>query len=379
MKVAVISSDYPSSDLLYGDVFVHTRLRQYQKQMQVAVTGVNENLPADRVFTNEGIDVHISNTLQGFYQQLRSLQADVIVCHFLQFRYLDFLQSLRKPLLIFAHGYDTTSWRRRLMNYDSIGSVRYLIPYMLSNMRQLKALRSFIRSTQNRPDVHFVYVSEWLRQAAQEDLGLEVKQSSVIANGIDTTRFSYTPKNPELRKRILLLRSFKAVNYGNDLAVQTILKLRDKPFFSELSFRLQGEGYLFPRLTECLREFPNIELVNSYSENKDIPGIHQQYGLFLCPSRLDSQGVSMCEAMSSGLVPLTTPVGGIPEFVTHGTSGFMENSAGALAQQIEHLYYHPDQFLQMSQNARRAIETSCAVTDTTAREIELIQALYHRS
>ena len=36
-------------------------------------------------------------------------------------------------------------------------------------------------------------------------------------------------------------------------------------------------------------------------------------GIFICPTRQDAQGVSMCEAMSSGLVPITLYNTAIPE------------------------------------------------------------------
>ena len=35
MKIVVISADYPSADFVYGDVFVHTRSKQYQQVADV--------------------------------------------------------------------------------------------------------------------------------------------------------------------------------------------------------------------------------------------------------------------------------------------------------------------------------------------------------
>ena len=43
--------------------------------------------------------------------------------------------------------------------------------------------------------------------------------------------------------------------------------------------------------------------------------MHKKNGIFMVPTRLDSQGVSRDEAMSSGLVPITNNVAAIPEFV----------------------------------------------------------------
>lgn len=379
LKVLVISSDYPSPEYIYGDVFVHTRLKEYRRHFNVVVAGFNANLAADRVFVNEGIPVTISKDVRIFEDFVRTQQPDVIVVHFVQFQFLDFLESLAKPLIIFAHGYDTTSWKRRLMNYDTLGSVRYLLPYIRSNRKQLHALRQFIIRAASRQDIHFVYVSEWLKQAATEDLGVTISHSHVIPNGINTTLFNPPPRTAEHRKKILLLRSFKAINYGNDMAMEVILLLSKKDFFHELEFSIYGEGYLFNSLTSRVKHLPNVTINNFFVENAHIPEIHAGYGIFLCPSRLDSQGVSMCEAMSSGLVPVTTPIGGIPEFVTHEVSGFLEKSPVQMAARIEYLYKNPDVFLEMSQASRAAIEAKCPVEETTQREVELILSVLTKS
>lgn len=83
----------------------------------------------------------------------------------------------------------------------------------------------------------------------------------------------------------------------------------------------------------------------------------------------------MCEAMASGLIPLTNPVGGIPEYAEHGVSSFQENSAEDMAQRIEQLYYDVSLFSKMSANARLSIESKCALDKTVLKEIEIIKRI----
>ena len=84
-----------------------------------------------------------------------------------------------------------------------------------------------------------------------------------------------------------------------------------------------GDGPLFEQTLEPLRGFDNITIKKGFITQQKIAELYKQYGVFLCPSRSDTQGVSRDEAMASGLVPVTNGVAAIPEFV--------DDSCGILA------------------------------------------------
>lgn len=374
MKLAVVSNDYPGPDLLYGDTFVHSRVKGYKASCEVAVIGFNSNLRQDRVFEYEGISVWITRDQSFFEQKIREYNPDAIVAHLIQHSIANLLLSFHKPLVIFIHGFEALSWKRRLMNYTKPGDLPYLLKYVRENRKQLKGLKEVVEKTKKRNDVHFIFVSNWLKEAARLDVNTTFFNAHVIPNGIDTTLFSFQKKAEEQRKKILILRSFKARNYANDIAVEVISILSKKKFFSELEFCIYGEGYLFKSLTDKVKHFPNVILNNYFVENKIIPSIHKQYGIFLCPSRLDTQGVSMCEAMASGLVPITCPVGGIPEYATNGVSSFQIETAKDIADKIEFLYNNPDAFLRMSEQARKEIVSKSDLSSTIKKELRVIHS-----
>jgi N-acetyl sugar amidotransferase len=375
MKILIISVDYPGPNNHYGDVFVHTRAKQYKKVAEVLVVGFRREFKPEHFYCYEGIEVYQTSDIKKFEEKIRLFDPTIICAHLVHRDYLEVLLKVNKPLAIFFHGFEVLSWRRRLMNYDTIGSLRYLIPYAIDNIKQRRRLRRFVAEADKRKDIGFVFVSNWLRSAVETDLGLAVPQCEVIPNGIDTSLFAYEPKKPEFRKKILLLRSFKGINYANDLMIDAIMALQDKPFFSELEFCIQGEGYLFPILTRRISHLKNVALKNSFVDNQSIPEIHRNYGIFLCASRLDTQGVSMCEAMSSGLVPITTSVGGIPEYSTHETDCFHVSSAKEIAEKIEFLYRNPDVFLTLSQNAAKNIRAVCDLSNTVQKEFAFVKRL----
>lgn len=375
IRLLVISADYPGPDLLYGDTFVHSRVKRYQSSCDVAVIGFNPHVVKDRIFEYEGISVCITRDQSVFEQKVIEYNPDVIAAHLIQHTIANVVLSFQKPFVIFVHGFEALSWKRRLMNYTKIGDLPYLWKYIHENRKQLKGLAKFAEKARGRSDVHFVFVSNWLKKAAQHDLRIRFENSHVIPNGIDTSLFAFHHKPQDHRKKILVLRSFKARNYANDLTIDAIKLLSQKNFFKDLEFCIYGEGYLFQSLTDQVKHFSNVTLRNSFVENKSIPAIHQNFGIFLCPSRLDTQGVSMCEAMASGLVPITSPTGGIPEYATDGVSSFQVKTAKDIADKIEFLYHNPDVFLNMSVQARQEIITKCDLTSTISKELKVIKSV----
>lgn len=373
MKIVVISADYPSPDYIYGDVFVHTRSKEYLKQAEVVVIGYNSGLLQERKFVYEGIPVCILNDLEKFYKEIQLAKPHIIVGHLIQYSYIDFLIGLHKPLVIFIHGYEATSWKRRLMNFNSLGAFRYLITYFKSNYKQLRKLKSLASAANQGSLIQFVFVSKWIKRATEEDIGCVIKNTHIIPNGIDTNLFPYRVKNPDFRKKIVLIRSFKARNYANDIAIEAILILSKRGFFSDLEITIYGEGYLFEPLTNRIKHFSNVKLNNFFVENKFIPEIHAHNGIFLCPSRLDTQGVSMCEAMSSGLVPITSPIGGIPEYATDVESSFQVMTPQEVADKIEFLYHNPDVFVEMSKKASEEIANKCSLQNTVKKEMDVFR------
>ena len=82
-----------------------------------------------------------------------------------------------------------------------------------------------------------------------------------------------------------------------------------------------GDGPLFDDLIKPLKHFTNVKYQKTFLQHHQIAKIHKNYGIFLIPTRMDSQGVSRDEAMASGLVPITNNVAAIPEFVRDKEKG----------------------------------------------------------
>lgn len=122
-----------------------------------------------------------------------------------------------------------------------------------------------------------------------------------------------------------------------------------------------------------LKKYSNVTLLNKFLQHNEISQYHKQNGILLVPTRMDTQGVSRDEAMSSGLVPITTNVAAIPEFVDNncGIVVAPENPL-ALADAIEFLYKKPEKFLNLSLNANQRVRKQCGFEKTIVKELRLI-------
>ena len=70
------------------------------------------------------------------------------------------------------------------------------------------------------------------------------------------------------------------------------------------------------------------------------------------PTRQDAQGVSMCEAICSGLVPIVSNNTAIPEFADE-EFGYLCSNVKDYAEAIKELYYNSSSFLEKSKNTKK--------------------------
>src|SRR5690606_5581784 len=110
-----------------------------------------------------------------------------------------------------------------------------------------------------------------------------------------------------------------------------------------------------------------------FLRQEEIAEIHKEYGLFLVPTRMDTQGVSRDEAMSSGLVPITNKVAAVPEFVDDNSGMLVDGEDYiGLANCIKQLYYNVELFERLSSNASARVRAESGVESTILRELNLI-------
>jgi len=352
-----------------GDVFVHVRAKEYAKTHIVKAFSYFHS-PMELVY--EGIEMRSFDRIEDIVSSAKAFSPDKILIHFYQSWMLDvIIKRMGVPVIVWVHGYEALGWYRRLFNYTLYSPV--LLNYIKKNTRQQFHFRNLIRYSNRTGKVKLVFVSDWMRRITEADTFTHVNNKHIIPNPIDTELFEYREKDPELRKKVLLLRSFSSRKYANDISVQAIMLLSSTSIFKDLHFTIIGMGPLFQKTVAPLKNFSNVSLEEKAVRQVSIPDLHAEHGIFLCPTRQDAQGVSMCEAMSSGLVPVTSDNTAIPEFVINSETGCLNNSPKEVAKSIETLYYEPDLFQKLSSCAATSIRALCSMDAVVTKELQIIQ------
>lgn len=367
----VIANDYPDVGREYGNGFVHRRLLHYIEagiDVDVVLTAPSQER---RIYTFDGVRVLVGHGPEIAAVLSRQEYSGVSV-HFLNAlmwrNLVPFLPAI--DLHVFLHGYECDRWIRRVFNFSRGTELERGIDRTLT-------LQRFWRDVVRHPHgpASFIFVSQWWRRAVTDDMGLvfPASRSRIVHNFIDTELFDYVPKDPEQRFKLLWVRNAGSRKYGNDLAIKALQQLARGPHWSRIEATIIGDGKYFHEFEDALGHHPNVSIQRRFVSQEEVAALHKEHGLFLVPSRLDSQGVSRDEAMSSGLVPVTNAVTAIPEFVDEDCAILAgEEGVDALVRGMNHVMSHPQDFSRMSRAASERAHRQCGADATVRRELDLM-------
>lgn len=371
----LITDNYPEYQNLYRYAFVHGRLYEYKNNgLIVDVFKLNER---EKIGYSEFSGIDISS---GYLEELNNAliygKYETYLIHFLNEAIWNGIKKFiaTKKVIIWIHGSDIQAWWRRAFNYSTSQQLEKAKTESETRTRFWKQV--FEEVLHNKWNVHFVFVSDYFAKEVFEDLEITLPKSnfSIIHNYINNDLFKFWDKSIDQRTRILSIRPFASNTYANDLTVKAIQYLAGEPFFNELQFTIIGKGDLFKSTVKPIKKYKNVKLEERFLRQEEIAAIHKNYGIFLVPTRMDSQGVSRDEAMSSGLVPITNNVAAVSEFVDENC-GILVNGEDyvGLAEGIKKLYFNPELFTTMSKNASQRVRHQSGINQTILKEINLIK------
>ncbi|GHT94285.1 glycosyl transferase family 1 [Betaproteobacteria bacterium] len=250
-----------------------------------------------------------------------------------------------------------------------------------SNPRYLR-LRRFYRRFVD----HQIAVSANIRDYLTQRVGVRPEHVSLINNGVELevyaprTGLSMPPMPPDcpfepgrhrligtvgrfatVKNQVFLARAFaRAVTSG-------------APGAEDLRLIIVGEGEKRGEIEAELRAGGVLERAWLPGVRDDVPRILPGLDCFVLPSYSEGTSLAIQEAMACGLPVLATAVGGTPDLVTEGESGFLvrPDDDVALAGRIVQLAAAPELCATMGARARRRAERDFDIRRTIGRYGEL--------
>jgi len=170
-------------------------------------------------------------------------------------------------------------------------------------------------------------VSRSLRASTYEELGVK-REISVIPNFLDCS-IHRRQRVGDLRKRfvgkdetakiVIHISNFRPVKRID--AVMAIFDRIRREVPAHLL--LVGDGPELATAYRLAREFGIATLVHSLGAQEEVVPLLSIADLFLLPSAQESFGLAALEAMACEVPVVASRVGGLPEVIEHGVSGFL--------------------------------------------------------
>jgi glycosyltransferase involved in cell wall biosynthesis len=245
-------------------------------------------------------------------------------------------RHLRRRKIAIAHSFDFYTNLMLLPTARLAG-----IPVLIGSMRQLgdrlspaqtRALAWVLRWFPDR-----IVCNSRAAAARLADLGVPARKPIVIANALPEECFRPVtpalPRGPNTLRIGLVARMNEKVKNHPALLRATAVLLKE---FPHMEVVLAGDGHLRPELEKMATDLGVAGNVRFLGERRDIPAVLASLDISVLVSLSESLPNAILEAMAAGVPVVSTRVGGSPEVVHQGETGFLVDS-GNDAQMVEAL------------------------------------------
>jgi len=172
-----------------------------------------------------------------------------------------------------------------------------------------------------------IAVSKELENYLVDMIKLPAKKTTTIINGINTEKYSVRMKPADLMKEFGIAQKFMVIGTVGRLAEvkdQTSLIEAFSIVHKEIPnsiLMLVGDGPMRKELSNKITELKLNDYIKITGNRNDVPQILNLFDIFVLSSLSEGTSVALLEAMSSGIAPIVTDVGGNPSIVDNNVNG----------------------------------------------------------
>tara|TARA_B100002051_G_C16710435_1_gene626322 strand:- start:740 stop:1801 length:1062 start_codon:yes stop_codon:yes gene_type:complete len=273
------------------------------------------------------------------------------------------------PFAMYVHGSEVQKFTARMFDFNY--NLDTFLKWIKKDILVIPKMNKFVRETKERDNCKYIFPSIWMKKELENNLRLELEAFKVIPNGIDTDLFKFNDSY-ENRYKLLTLRPLSSKKYAVDIAIETMKYLPD-----EFMLDIYGKGHLQPKYQKQIVEAglaKRVAIKNQFIDRSEMNEFFSTYGIFLSPTRMDAQGVTMCEAMASGLLVASNNNTAIPEFIQDQENGILSNNPEELAQKIINATKEYKLYQSITNQGRYSME-AISISKTVSSEIKSLKEI----
>lgn len=221
-----------------------------------------------------------------------------------------------------------------------------------------------------RTDV-VVAVSATLESQLADVLRIPRHKIRIIPNGIDTEAYKPRPDSGRIRAELGLVGDVPIIGSigrlepikGYDVMIEAFSILRSRGADRGAVLIIGGEGSERSALEQLIRDRGLTGSVFLLGWRNDVMDLHSAATIFTMSSRSEGTSISLLEAMSSGVVPVVTNVGGNSDVLGEALAHRLvpTETPSLLAFAWSQLLEHPDQLRQEQALARGRVVSAFGV------------------
>ncbi len=203
--------------------------------------------------------------------------------------------------------------------------------------------------------------SDYSRQNVSQAYGIPLSKTRAFLGGVPSHFLEQTPRHKRKDGSFTLVFCGR-LNGSRDPVKRVDLLLKAMPQVLErhsLELNILGTGSRSNEYAKLARVCGIEEQVHflGHVDHGMLPKYYAAADLFVLPSRMESFGLVLVEAMACGLPVVATRVGGIPEVVEEGVTGLLvaPDDSRALAEAINSLLDDPQRMRSMGAKGRQKV------------------------
>jgi glycosyltransferase involved in cell wall biosynthesis len=212
--------------------------------------------------------------------------------------------------------------------------------------------------------------SSWAASSLISEYRVPASRVHIIPPGVALDEFRPSPhRGGGPRMRVLFVGADFRRKGGRDL-VAAASRLADRV---ELDLVTPDEVPAPPALV--VRRHPGLR-----PGSQELRDLYGQADVFVLPTRAETYGIAVAEALASGLPIITTPIGALPEMVRDGENGFLipPGRPDRLAEALSRLASSPDLRARLGRCSRSLAETEHDLRRNHRAILELLREVSGR-